>query len=358
MKSRGFSLVELVSVLAVVASVGAVLGPSVGQMRGQMRGLSSEGNLATIGQASGMYALDNEGRIFTFTWKGGETYTNLRNGKSFVPQSDGDAASYQVRDILYRGTGRVDGATRISAPLSRLMHRRFSHLVLSDYMNGDPSSHIWADPSDGSLLGWQSNPLEFLTEDNTIPYGDGFPSDGYDLDSDWADFSIRQLWAFSSSYQVVPRAWLFDDRATYVPFEDTPHLYRRVMNDNLFSQRYFSEVVHPSGKVLMHEEFDRDHGPEAFFAYDHAQPAKLMFDGSINTMASGFSRSAVSPLTTPFFQKEYFHLQEWRQVYIPLDRFPLPLSGLFEDEELNMRYRWTAGGLRGTDYNPLLSGSR
>ena len=70
MKNRGFSLVELVSVVAVVASVTAVLGPVLGHARGQMRGVSSEGHLAAIGQAGGMYSLDNDGRNATFTGKG------------------------------------------------------------------------------------------------------------------------------------------------------------------------------------------------------------------------------------------------------------------------------------------------
>jgi len=355
---RGFSLVELVAVLAVVVSVGAVLGPSVSSMRSQMRGVSSVGNLTAIGQAAGMYGMDNGGRIFTFSWKGGEFYINLRNGKAFVPSDDNDAASYQVRDILYRGTGRIDGEGRIATPFNRLMHRRFSHLVLSDYMGGDPSASVWADPADEMLLGWQSNPLGFLTDDNTVPYGDGFPGDGYDQDLNWASIPIQQLWAFSSSYQVTARAWLFDDRATYVPIESTPHLYNSVENDNRFAQRYFSEVAFPSGKVLMHEEFDRGQGAAAYFAYDQAEPAKLMFDGSINTMASGLARGAVSPETTPFFSKSFWQFSQWSQVYVPLDRFPLPLSGLFEEKELNMRYRWTAGGLQGLDYNSLLSGVR
>ena len=42
----------------------------------------------------------------------------------------------------------------------------------------------------------------------------------------------------------------------------------------------------------------------------------------------------------------------WDQKYVPIDTFPLPLGGLGDQTQLNMRYRWTLFGLSGYDYAP------
>ncbi len=350
MKNRGFSLVELVSVLVVVASVGAVLGPSVGKMRGQMRGVTSEGNLATIGQVGAMYSLDHEDRIFSFTWRAGQEYLQLHTGKYKSYSSDQEAASAQVQNILQRATGRLTGQYRILRPSSRLMHRRWSHLVLADYSAVDVSDPMWADPSDTNLLHWQLNPLEYEEDNNSLPYGGNSGSyEGYDQDIGWRYASIMQMWPFASSYQTVPHAWTQDFGNQYAPLDTTPHLYIVNGNPIVLGERRFNEVVFPSAKVWMHEEYDREQVGEPYFAYDHAAPAKLMFDGSINTAMSGQARSSVSP-------EDYLNGDRvvWEQKYVPLDTFPVPLGGLGDETLLNMRYRWTLGGLTGVDYPQVL----
>ena len=253
--SRAFSLVELAAVMAVVVSVGAVLAPSLNRVRSATQGLTSEGNLLTIGQASGMYAMDNGGRIFTYTWRAGESYINLRSGNTITPVSDIQAAAYQARDILWRRTGRINGTGRIFAPVDRLMQRRYSHLVLADYMGGNVSDPLWVDPADAQQLSWQSNPLEYLESNNTIPYGNGYPGDGYESSVGWDELPVRQFWAYGSSYQQSNNAWLYDDQATYTPNYESPHLYltRGGIGENNVAQRYFNEVAFPSAKVFMFE---------------------------------------------------------------------------------------------------------
>ncbi len=350
MKSRGFSLVELVGVLAVVVSLGTVLGPSVGQIRGQMRGVTSEGNLHMIGQIGAMYSLDHEDRIFSFTWRGGESYYLIHLDRFWTMPDDQQAASRQVQNILQRRTGRITGSDRMAWAPQRLMHRRWSHLVLADYMGGNVNDAMWADPADANLLSWQLNPSEYLEEENTVPYGNGQPDlAGYDSDNNWLLPNITQLWTFSSSYQVVPHAWQQDFGVQYAPIDDTPHLFTTTGTNPQLGERRFAEVRFPSAKVWMHEEFDREQAGSPYFAYDHARPAKLMFDGSINTAMSGLARSSVSP-------DDYLDGDRvvWEQAYIPLDTFPLPLGGLGDNSQLNMRYRWTLGGLTGVDYPQVL----
>ncbi len=78
--------------------------------------------------------------------------------------------------------------------------------------------------------------------------------------------------------------------------------------------------------------------------------SKLMFDGSVNAWASGDAMPSWNPRNGK---------QEWRQTYVPLDTFPVPLGGLGDETLLSQRYRWTLGGLQGVDYlRPLMGSNR
>jgi len=348
----GFSLVELAAVIAVTVSVGAVLGPSMSRMRSQMRGVTSEGNLATIGQIGAVYAVDNDDRIFTYTWRAGVPYIDISTGRERVFASDQEAASGQVKDLLIRATDRIAGRGKIFIPSSRLMHRRYSHLVLADYLGGNVVDPMWADPADANQLRWQiEQPTQTDEyEESGVPYAFGLPDEpGYDDDGNWGQVSIKQLWPFASSYQVVPHAWLQDFGNQYIPIPETPHLFQTLSGDAPLGDRRFHEVRFPSAKVHMFEEFDREQAGSPYFGYDHAQSAKLMFDGSINTAMSGLSQSSVSP-------REYLEGDKfvWEQTYVPLDTFPIPLGGLGDPTLLSQRFRWTLGGLQGINYPQTL----
>lgn len=351
---NGFTAIELALLVVVGVSTSAVVGPAMSKMRSQMQGVTSEGNLHMIGQGAGMFGQDNDGKIFTFSWRGGNEYLNIRNGNTLSPVSDAEASSYEAREILWNATGRINGVGRIFAPQARLMHRRYSHLVLADYMGGNVADPMWADPADAQLLHWQETPLEYREEFNTIPYGMGYPkSDFYDQSQGWDDVGVRQFWSFGSSYQQVASAWLFDDRATYIPNYQSPHLYSQFSGpQGAVAQRYFNEVTFPSAKVFMHEEFDREQKGTPYFMYDFAAPAKLMFDGSINTALTGEATLGVNP-AEELHQKDNGELNAYYQNYIALDQFPLALN-----DKITLRYRWSSGGLKGLDYPRNLMGSR
>ncbi len=345
---KAFSLIELTITIALLAMLTTILAPALSSARKHMRGLSSQANLSTIGQVSAMYALDHDDRIFSFTWRGGETYKSPKTGKLREASNDRIAAAWQTQNILHRATGRIDGQFNIRSPNDRLMYRRWSHLVLADYMGGNVTDPLWADPADTNLLHWQLNPLEYAEDGNSFPYGNGAPKiPGYDMDTNWISPAIIQLWPFASSYQVVPHAWNEDFENQYRPISDTTNLFATVFaGAPTVGERRYHEVRFPTMKVHMFEEFDREQAGSPYFAYDHAAPAKLMFDGSINTLQSGLAQSSVSPNDYLFGSKA-----EWSQYYVPIDTFPIPLGGLGGPiKELNMRYRWTLGGLSGIDY--------
>ncbi|MHA7813440.1 MAG: type II secretion system protein [Phycisphaerales bacterium] len=340
---RGFSLVELMICFVVLTLLGFVLVPSVHSARNAMRGLSSAQKLMAIGQGGMMYAADNKERLFGYNWRAGEVYT-MPDGRPKVANSDQNAAAYQNQEILQRRTGRISGFHKIMNYTGRIPHRRHSHLVLMDYMNEPFGSDLFIDPSDVNQQHWKDNPLEY-GDGSGVPYTDDVPA-GYDTDPNWPARAVRQRWAFASSYQVVPDAWQPEFGPRYIPVHDTPHLF--IQNGSgqvpLANGRRLRSVLHTANKVWMHEEFDRDRQNPLYFGYDDAQVEKLMFDGSVNSWASGIAAPSVVP--------EYgiFH---WKQAYVPLDQFPVPMGGLGDSTEISQRFRWTFGGLTGINYGPF-----
>lgn len=349
-RARGFTLTECGVTVMVVSLLVGVMGPSLSRARLMARGATSAENLAAIGQGGGMYAQDNAGRLFGYSWRGGEDYI-MPDGRVYRPSSDTDAAGRQNQEILMRRTGRLSGVTKILHLTSRIPHKRFSHLVLQDYMGQAPGGDPFIDPSDEKQLHWAADPLAYLRDGNTLPYGNGVPSqEGYDADSRWAERSITQRWAFASSYQPTVSAWNPDAlNNRYIPVSSTPHLFLldALGPVSLAQGRNLSEVMFNSHKVWMFEEFDREQAQGLYFGYDHARPEKLMFDGSVNSRASGEAVPSIIP--------EY-GAQPWTQKYVPLHRFPLPSGGFGDETELSQRYRWTYRGLLGIDYGPFSFG--
>lgn len=359
--TSGFTAIELIAVIAVGAAVSAHVMPMAKRARSSAQGLGSANNLMQIGQAAGMYGVDNADRIPTYSWEGyadapiSYRYT-LPDGRTYTARSDVDAAAIQQADILQRRTGRIDGEFAILVDLTRLPQRRFTNLILLDYMDSPLFDPVFIDPADANLLNWSANPLDYGVG-STVPYANGDPGPGYDLSGAWVNEGVRQRWAFGSSYQAVPAAWQpdgLDGVPSYAPVDSTPHLFAingfASRGVELSEGRRFSEVRFPTAKVYQFEEFDREQAGNPYFGYDQARVEKLMFDGSVNNLASGDANPSFSVLNPGLNGKT-----EWRQTYVPLDTFPVPLAGLGDDTLLSQRFRWTLGGLQGVDYATPIS---
>ncbi|MBL4590437.1 MAG: hypothetical protein JKY96_00610 [Phycisphaerales bacterium] len=359
---RGFTLVDLAAVLAVSISIAALAGPTMRSAQLHAKQSVSVLNLGRIGALSGMYALDNGGRIPTYTWRGpgksGERvqYT-LPNGRVKTMTNDQNAASWQNTAIIMGATGRFEGPFKVLNMTNRLSHRRFVHLVLWDYMGPQRDISLFADPSDRNLVGWQNNPLDYAFSGSGLPYSEGSPPAGYESDSSMSTGNMRMRWAFASSYMSTTSAYLEAvPNGAFLPIASTPHLFvgnPAAGRDQLHNGRFVQEVLFPSSKVYFYEGFDRSLASNPYFAYDFAAPNKLMFDGSINTQISGESRSSVSPNFAPVQSYKQIVSEGtslWRGQYVPYDTFPIPVGGLGDNTELDFRYRWTYRGLSGIDY--------
>ncbi len=340
---HAMSLVELLVTIVIVSTLTLTILPALASVRDKAENEQSRANLMALGQGRDQYALDNQDRIFTYNWVPGESYM-LPDGRTKIGNSWADAAVNQNLEILMRRTGRINGVTKFRTMAGRIPHRSFTHLVLIDYIAGDDDSvfnddQLAIDPADQNRLVWSEHP-ENYSYGSGIPYSNGGAPAGYDSSNSWSELPTLQRWAFSSSYEIVPASWQADGPDGYSPVADTPHLFTSGGNPDL-SGRLTTEVAFPSQKVHMHEDFDREQNRYPWYAYDHARVEKLMFDGSLNAQASGEANDSYSPADPN---------NVWRQRYVPLEHFPLPLDGFNDQTELNLRFRWTQGGLQGVDY--------
>lgn len=348
-RNKAFTLIELLVVIAIIALLIGILLPALSKAKLTAKNVLSQSNMSSLNTGSANYAADNKDLIPSYSWRGprgAETYVefNMPDGTVKRATDDQVAASYQNQAILQNATGRIEGGTKIVNFSSRLPHRRFTHVVLLDYLTDKQPEQIAASPFDKNQLDWQEDPLDYNTG-STVPYAPGNTVEaGYEDPGYWSSKNMRQRWAFASSYQTVPAAWNTDGiggQGTYNPVADTPNLFTATGNVSLGGRKYL-QVAYPSMKVYQFEEFDRFSNRQGlYFAYPDAKCNLAFFDGSVrkeNTSDANAGWNPSSPNTV------------WKQKYTPLHNFPLPKNGLGDTTQLCQRYRWTRHGLQGIDF--------
>ncbi len=299
--------------------------------------------MSQLNVGSANYAADNRDLIPAYSWRAGQSVTFCDGATRPNAPDDITAASWQNQEILMRVTGRCTADTKFFDFTQRLPHRRFTHLVLLDYLTDRQPEGIAASPFDRNLLEWQDNPTEFRGGSG-VPYSTGAAQPGYDQDGFWRNDSMKQRWPFASTYQTVPAAWNTDgigNQVTYYPTATTPNLFTS-RGDVPLGRRKYLQIAYPSMKVYMFEEFDRFSDRQGlYFAYPESKCNLQFFDGSVRSEVTSSANPGWNPNDPD---------SNWKQRYVPLDTFPLPKTGLGESDEYCQRYRWTRNGLQGIDF--------
>jgi prepilin-type N-terminal cleavage/methylation domain-containing protein len=350
-KRSAFTLIELLVVIAIVALLLSLALPSLGQARRAGRRIVCLNNLSQFGRANMAYAADYTDRIAGYTWAPGIYRTNfadLREGMETLRPGSGGmnvAAAYlQMIDAIRRGSG-ISEADAIDPPIigyNRMVHRAFTHIVLSDFMSTKLPESSAACPEDRPLKKWQANP-------NPGGKLGGLGEGGPTLDPDpGTKDAFQDLWAYSSSYQIVPVAWSPDQgRSAVTQVLNNPHLFSVPGFANVWTGRRLSEVSFPGQKVVYFEFFDRHRKAARYHAYDDAQCSLLFFDGSARVLQTGATNVGFDP-------NKPQNPGPTRYQYDPLKYFAAgiepPTRSGEPTEVVNGHFRWTRGGLRGVDY--------
>jgi len=341
---RGFTIWELFAILVVVVVLVIIFLPAMGSPRINTNGNGSRANLRTLTMGAANYAGDHADLIYTYTYTHNSMGLIDMTGRGMTEEEKSIVKPvFQAMNILQRATGRIKGNGAIMPAPAALLYQRYSHLVLLDYLTDRQPEPIVASPYDKDLISWQENPIGYLDADSDVPYGKGMPKKaGYDTDPMWVQTAVKQLWAFGSSYQVVPHAWVDDVDPQYSPSADSPHHMVKGDSEEPLGGRKMSEVKFPSQKVFMYEEFDRFSDPKGIYAaYPEAMINMAFFDGSVRQEMVEDANSAYDDENPT---------RVWEQRYVPLDTFPVPMGGLGELKKWDLRFRWTKGGLGGVDF--------
>ncbi|MCU0792543.1 MAG: prepilin-type N-terminal cleavage/methylation domain-containing protein [Opitutaceae bacterium] len=128
-RTTAFTLIELLTVIAIIGILAAILIPVVGRVRQSARETQNLSNLRQIGMLCNLYAADNKG-FFPVAYKAstGVTWRGLLNAY-LLPGADPAAQATAARKLMNSPTAAIPNDTGLGA-----------HYSLNAYLCADPAS--------------------------------------------------------------------------------------------------------------------------------------------------------------------------------------------------------------------------
>ena len=342
----GFTLIELLVVIAIIALLIGILLPALGEARRTGKLTIAIAREKQLGVATGSYAADYQDRIFSFTWKGGETYLMADESGNLIPtQMPGDdvgAGARQAVDIMRRRADRV-GASAMPIINGWIPHVLYTHLIIQDYLASRLPEELVVCPEDKTRQNWQIEPSEKFDVGFWLP-----------LQPD--PTPINKRWPYSATFQTVPASYdvyqsdLSQNAIGKRIQQATQHNFYSVPGACKVGGLRLGNINYTSNKVHIMDPHQRHFGDDKpYYGLEQARTNLLFFDGSVGMRRTSDANPGWRP-NTPTFPCMAFYYQ-------PSSWEPGTISGGLNDF-VKGYYRWTRGGLKGIDFNgkPLDTG--
>lgn len=320
-RSRGFTLIEVLVVIAIVALLVAILVPALASARRAARTAVCQSNLKQLAVGTGTYGLDFKDLIFSYSWRRGDALSD-DNGLNYAV-SDLAAAQNQMVDIVRRRGDRPPNEVPRALP-GLFPYARYSHLVLQDYLVHRLPDPIVVCPEDTNQLRRSRDPR------------------GHD-----AGHSGGPSWRpYESSYWMTLSAIDKNDTLKLRPISYNnaqvphyPHLVR-------FGGRSLNDVAFPSAKVFQFEMYGRHAQKQfdyrTFFGFDTSKCIVHFFDGSVSMRASKDANKGNADPRNPYNLSSTVPYNPSGDSDDP----PAPHGEL----PTHVRYIFTRSGLKGVDF--------
>ena len=286
-RRNAFTLIELLVVIAIIALLISLILPSLAWARKAGRATVCRAKLSQIGRAQTTYGGDFKDCFPGPSWparRNGDTtpYPSQYADLATATAKEDWAAGQQIDDII---------RTKLAWPefnehvYSYIPNVYYSHLVMLDYLDGNPATNAVVCPEDADRLNWRQQ----YTQDRDHPEKvcTNYPS------GNWR-------WPFSTSYLTQMHTYTYDSWPLTQPVQIQFWLAGARAGDpnqqGIVPRKQF-HVVYPSNKVIRFDEGARHAASKTYvYAYPSMWQPLLFADSSVRDK---FARDANQGSTTP-----------------------------------------------------------